>query len=180
MKKFVILLGLIMPSTMLLGQAREPGEKVFESLKQNIGIGLGLDYGGLLGVRYTYMAVPQFGLFGSLGYILVGPGFNFGTTYKFLPDKRVTPTLGAMYGYNAAIKVVGASEYDKIYYGPSLSVGAEVKTRKNERNFWNFELVAPFRSGKYNDDIDMLINNPNIEITKPLPITFSIGYHFGF
>jgi len=164
---------------MLLAQAREHKDIVEENSKQNIGIGLGLDYGGI-GVRYTYMAAPKFGLFGSLGYILVGPGFNFGATYKFLPGKRATPALGAMYGYNAVIKVIGASGYDEIYYGPSVSIGVEVKTRRNERNFWNFELVVPFRSSKYKDDIDALVNNLSIKITEPLPIAFSIGYHFGF
>ncbi len=180
MKKIALMLSLVSLSNILLGQAREPDERIIEeSPKQNIGIGLGLDYGGLLGIRYTYMVAPKFGLFGSVGYILVGPGFNFGATCKFLPEKKVTPTLGAMYGYNAAIKVVGASEYDKIYYGPSLSAGVEVKTGRNQKNFWNFELVVPFRSSEYKDDMDSLLNNPDIEITEPLPFTLSIGYHFG-
>jgi hypothetical protein len=180
MKKLIILFCLITVSNMLLGQAREAEDNVFEGPKQNIGIGLGLDYGGVIGFRYTYMVAPKFGMFGSLGYVLVGPGFNFGATYKFSPDKKVTPTLGAMYGYNAAIKVVGASEFDKIYYGPSFSFGVEVKTRRNEKNFWNFELVLPIRSSEYKDDMDALLNNPDIDISEGMPIAFSIGYHFGF
>lgn len=179
MKNIAALLCLFALSNALLGQAREPDDVAFENPKQNIGMGLGLDYGGLLGFRYTYMTSPKFGLFGSLGYILVGPGFNFGANYKFTPEKKVTATLGAMYGYNAAIKVVGASEFDQIYYGPSFSVGVEVKNRRNQRNFWNFELVVPIRSSEYQDDMDALLNNPDIEISEALPIAFSVGYHFG-
>lgn len=179
MKNITAFVCLLTVSIALLGQARESEEVVLENPKQNIGIGLGLDYGGLLGFRYTFMTSPKVGLFGSVGYILVGPGFNFGANYKFTPDKKVTATLGAMYGYNAAIKVVGASEFDQIYYGPSFSVGVEVKTRRNQRNFWNFELVVPIRSSEYHDDMDALLNNPDIEISEALPIAFSIGYHFG-
>lgn len=178
MKKFLALLCLVTLSCTLLGQARELHEYVEDDPRQNIGIGVGLDYGGI-GMRYTFMATPQLGLFGSLGYILVGPGFNVGLNYKFLTDKRVMPVIGAMYGYNAAIKVEGASEFNEIYYGPSISLGVEVRARKNESNFWNFELVVPFRSGKYQDDMDALQNNSSIVISEPLPIAFSIGYHFG-
>lgn len=149
-----------------------------ESAKNNIGIGLGLDYGGI-GARYTHMIVPKFGLFGSVGYVVAGAGFNIGATYKFASSTRVVPTLGAMYGYNAVIKVTGTS-IEEIYYGPSFSVGLEVKGKKKAQNFWNFELGIPIRSDEYHDDMDALKNDPNIEINDLLPITFSIGYHFGF
>jgi hypothetical protein len=178
MKRLLVLIGFVLITNIVLAQAREEDEEISEDRTQNLGIGLGLDYGGI-GIRYTFVPAPKFGVFGSVGYILVGPGFNFGLNYKFLPDKRVVPVLGAMYGYNAAIKVEGASEHDKIYYGPSISFGVEVKTRRDERNFWNFELVLPFRSSEYQDDIDALQNNPDIQINEPLPIAFSIGYHFG-
>lgn len=181
MKKNFTLLCFIALSNMLLGQARDSVKSVTDEIaKQNIGIGLGIDYGGLLGIRYTYMPSPKFGLFGAVGYVLVGPGFNFGATYKISPEKRVTPTLGAMYGYNAAIKVSGASEFDEIYYGPSFSFGIEVKNWRNKNKYWNFELVLPIRSSEYKDDLDALQSNPDIEISDGLPIAFSIGYHFGF
>lgn len=146
--------------------------------RSNIGIGAGLDYGGL-GLRYTYMATPKFGFFGSAGYVLVGLGYNFGLNYKFSPQNRVTPYVTGMYGYNAVIQVKGASQFDAIYYGPSFGFGVEVRRRNNPKNFWNFALIVPIRSSEYKDDVDYLMDNPDIEMTEALPIAFSIGFHFG-
>ncbi len=177
MKKIIALLSLVALSNALLGQARESTGYVSENTKQNFGLGIGLDYGGF-GGRFTF-AVEKFGLFAAVGYNLVGVGFNGGITYKFSPSKKVTPTLGAMYGYNGVIKIVDGGESSSTYYGPSFSFGVEVKTRANTGNFWNFELVLPVRSSDFKDEIDRL-KNIGYEITDALPITFSIGYHFGF
>lgn len=176
MNKIVLVFCLILISAALFGQAAEA--PIMYNAKNNIGLGAGLDYGGF-GIRYTYMPAPKVGVFGSLGYILVGPGYNFGANYKFSPDRRVTPYLTGMYGYNAAIKIVGASQWDKIYYGPSFGFGVEVKRRNKTKNFWNFALLVPVRSAEYKSDMDVLLNNPDIEISELLPITFSIGFHFG-
>jgi hypothetical protein len=179
MKNLIFLLAAFLLSTVSYAQFTENYKTdAGEPAKNNIGIGLGLDYGGI-GARYTHMIVPKFGLFGSVGYVLVGAGFNFGATYKFTSDKRVVPTLGAMYGYNAAIKISGTT-FEEIYYGPSFSIGLEVKGKRNAQNFWNFELVVPIRSGDYHDDVDMIQNNPDIEMNDIPPVAFSIGYHFGF
>jgi len=86
-------------------------------------------------------------------------------------------------GYNTIIieeiKNVGADEYDKIYYGPSLSAGVQVRGRRKGKFFLNIELIAPFRSGKYKDDIAALRKNHGVILYFP-PITFSFEYHFGF
>lgn len=112
MKKIFCLFTIVMCAAACFAQSAN--NLLDQPAKANLGIGLGLDYGGLIGARFTYMAIPKFGLFGSVGYVLVGPGFNFGATYKFMSDKRVIPTLGAMYGYNAAIKVSGGYEFEEI------------------------------------------------------------------
>lgn len=176
MKKIFCILSITLCATFCFSQSSQPVAE--EPAKANLGIGLGLDYGGLIGARFTYMVVPKFGLFGSVGYVLVGPGFNFGATYKFMSDKRVVPTLGAMYGYNAAVKVTGDFEFEEIYLGPSISAGIEVKGKKNVRNYWNFELVIPFRSGDYERDMDRL-NSMDVDMTDLPPVAFSIGYHIG-
>ena len=176
MKKIVALICLISLAQLLLAQARESNEIAIETPKQNVGLGIGIDYGGF-GGRFTYMAVEKFGIFAAVGYNLVGVGFNGGINYKFNPGKRVTPTLGAMYGCNGVIKVVDGNEESKTYYGPSFSFGVELKTRR-VGNFWNFELLLPLRPSEFQDDIDNLKNN-DYEITEPLPIAFSVGYHFG-
>ena len=104
------------------------------------------------------MPSEKFGLFGSLGYNLVGIGFNGGINYKFSPDKKVCPTLGAMYGYNGVIKIEDSNggKSGGVYYGPSFCVGIELKNRGENGNFWNFEIVLPIRSKEFSDDIDQL------------------------
>jgi hypothetical protein len=145
--------------------------------QHNLGLGMGLDYGGF-GGKFTLMPVEKFGLFAGIGYNLAGVGFNGGAMYKFTPSKRVSPYLSGMYGYNGVVVVENGPAESKTYYGPSFSFGIELKSRRNESNFWNFELVLPVRSSEFTDYIDELKNN-GYSISEPLPIAFSIGFHFG-
>jgi hypothetical protein len=143
------------------------------------GYGIGLDYGGI-GIRLGTLPEKHFELFGALGYNLNSIGVNFGTTIKLLPDSRVTPTILGMYGYNAAIVVKGASQYNKTYYGPSFGTGLQVSLGSG-RNFLNFELLFPIRPQKFHDDITKLKNNSRISnITEPPPFGIAIGYHIRF
>lgn len=151
-----------------------------QSEKMNVGLGVGLDYGGL-GGKFTFLPGEKVGLFAGLGYNLDGAGYNLGALYKFSTDKRVRPYATAMYGYNGVISVEdsdGNTEAET-YYGFSLGAGIELKSRKNEKNFWNFELLIPFRSSEFHDDLDTL-KDIGYDVTDPWPINFSIGYHFGF
>lgn len=172
MKKLILILFVC-----AIGFTLRAQEVTAENPDKNIGLGVGIDYGGF-GGRFTYMPVQKFGLFAAVGYNLVGVGFNGGVTYKFSPAKKVTPTLGAMYGYNGVIKVEDGDEDSETYYGASFSFGVEVKTRGNSGNFWNFEILLPLRSSEFSDDIDRL-KDIGYDVTDPLPIAFSVGYHFG-
>lgn len=149
--------------------------KETKSINVDLGVGLGLDYGGI-GAKLTVSPVKHVGLFGSLGYNLNGAGYNFGIIGRFLPDGKVCPYGTLMYGYNAVIVVDGASQYNQTYYGPSFGAGIELRTRNDK--FWTFGLLFPIRAKEYHDDIDALQNNPAIEMSEPLPIVISVGYHF--
>jgi hypothetical protein len=145
----------------------------------NFGVGMGIDYGGF-GGRLTCNLLPHFAFFGALGYNLLGVGYNAGATFRVLPYKIVTPTLSVMYGYNGVIKISGTDQYNQIYYGPSLSAGIELNSRKKPGNHFNLELVLPFRPQEFYDDYDRIKKNPNIKLyNEPWPVTFSLGYHFG-
>ncbi|HNR19069.1 MAG TPA: hypothetical protein PKN75_06485 [Bacteroidia bacterium] len=143
----------------------------------NLGLGLGLDYGGF-GVKLNLNPTKNLGFFIGGGYAIVKPGFNAGVTLRILPDKQFCPFVSGMYGYNAAVKIKGAAKYNKLYYGPSFSIGGEL-WGKSRTGFWNFELILPVRSQEFNDDWDALKNDPGIKIEQDiLPVAFTIGYQF--
>ncbi len=151
-----------------------------QSTSVNFGIGLGLDYGGI-GGRLTVFPEEHVGVFGAVGYALAGVGYNAGLSFRILPkNPGLCPTATIMYGYNAAIKISGASQYDKIYYGPSIGAGLEIRSKRKNTNFYSIELLIPFRPSEYDSDYNNL-NNLGVKISAaPLPFTVSVGYHFGF
>jgi hypothetical protein len=140
----------------------------------NLGVGLGLDYGGI-GGKLTFVPTPMIGIFGSIGYNLDGAGYNGGVIFRILPEATVCPYVSAFYGYNAVLVIEGRDS--KTYYGPSIGTGIELH-RKNKGRFWNFGVGIPIRSQEYQDDVDEILQNPNYESTEALPFTLSIGYHF--
>jgi hypothetical protein len=146
-----------------------------KTVSLNIGIGLGLDYGGI-GGKIAVLPSPHVAVFGGLGYNLNGLGYNVGVAGRFLPEAKACPYVAVMYGYNAVVVVDGMDSENKTYYGATAAAGVELKTRNGK--FWNFGLVLPFRSSEYHDQVDRLMNDPNIEMTEPLPIGFTVGYHF--
>lgn len=142
------------------------------------GIGIGLDYGGL-GVKAEFQPVNFLGVFGGFGYNLADPAYNAGLSFKLTPGKKIVPTLVAMYGYNAALKVKYAygSEFHKTYFGPTIGAGVELYNWDRKSNL-TLEIFMPFRSSAFHDEYDALKDagvdfNPDI-----LPLTFTIGYNF--
>jgi hypothetical protein len=144
----------------------------------NLGIGTGLDYGGIIGARFSGFPIKHFGVFAGVGYNLVKVGYNFGGIVRILPGKKVCPVVTGMYGYNATIIIIGGSQYNKVYYGPTFGGGIELHF-SNRQKFMNFGLLIPLRSQTFYDDVDALKNNPAIQdVSEPIPFGISIGYHF--
>ena len=143
-----------------------------------IGPGTGLDYGGIFGGKIEYLPVKNFGLFGGLGYNLLSVGWNLGATFKILPDKKVSPNLMLLYGYNGVSKVEGAPQYEMTSYGVTIGGNLDIKMG-NTGNKLSIGLFVPIRSQKFMDNYDAMKNDPGIEIKNDLlPIAFSIGFNF--
>lgn len=146
--------------------------------KMDFGVGFGLDYGGL-GFRLTGHPNKAIGVFGSVGYAFAGVGFNGGLNVDFNPKGRAMGYITAMYGYNAALKITGATEFNKLYYGPSFGLGIKLAGRRNDQNFLNFELLVPIRDDAFEQDSNYYrglgVNLPTLP-----PVAFSVGYHFRF
>jgi hypothetical protein len=174
MKKSAFVLIFLIALSDLFSQNPYPVEPLYP--RYNIGFGGGIDYGGF-GGRFTMLPTQGFEFFGALGYNILGVGANAGVDLRLMPKSRICPYFGAMYGYNAVIKVKGASYYNQTYYGPSWNIGFEFWSRKNP-GFFNLELIIPMRSSEYKEDLKSLQNNSSITFSnEPLPIAISIGYH---
>jgi len=154
-------------------QASTPVDQV------SIGIGAGLDYGGI-GGNLNYYPTKSIGLFGGLGYAIAGVGFNGGLKFRYIPKKpeaRVRPYGLAMYGYNAGIAVLNASQHNKLFYGPSFGAGMDIHRSPQKRGYWSISIFVPVRKPEVNDYIDSLINNFGVSYQNTLfPVAVSIGY----
>ena len=146
--------------------------------KAFFGIGGGLDYGGL-GIRAEFQPVNSVGIFGGFGYNLADPSYNVGLSCKLLHGKRITPTITAMYGYNAAIRIkYGYGMVDaSSYYGPSVGAGCELYD-ENKKNKWVLEIFVPFRSSEFHNRYRELKDAGYKFTPDMLPVTFAIGYNF--
>ncbi len=142
----------------------------------NLGIGFGLTMG--VSLLQCLVFLPHFGLFGGVGFNFDGVGYNLGAQYRFNPASRTVAYASAMYGYNAVVNAdIYSIKSTKTYYGPSVAVGVEFHGRAKPNNFFNLELVLPFRSSEFYDEVDAL-KALGASVTYS-PIAISIGYHFG-
>lgn len=143
------------------------------------GIGLGLDYGGI-GFKAEFLPAKDIGIFAGAGANFNGVGFNGGLSWKILPDKKVTPFINVMYGYNAVIKVKtvtgNAVFFSKTYYGPSFGAGCEIRT--GQRSKVSIGLILPIRNKEFHDKYNEL-KDAGFDF-KPgvLPVLLTIGYNF--
>lgn len=146
-----------------------------------LGIGIGLDYGGIIGGRLTLLAIPNISFFLGFGYNLADAGINIGAFVRLAPKSKICPILGGMYGYNSVLLITGSTKYiNKSYYGPSINIGLEFRSKKL-RNYISTSVIIPFRSKSFENDLNTLRNDPSIVITnEPSEALFSIGYHIVF
>ena len=146
--------------------------------KSSLGIGVGLPYGGI-GARFGTNLVNGLNLFGGVGYQISGIGFNAGLRQDVELGGLTQMYFTGMYGTNAAIKVSGLPEYDKLYMGATLGMGLKFNSRSKEGNYWDAGLVIPLRSSQYKTDETKMQNDPRIaSFTSPWPVLIVVGYNF--
>lgn len=147
----------------------------------NLGIGFGFDYGGI-GGNFTVYPQKNIGLFLGAGYALAGFGYNAGIKLRLLPgngNSQFTPFFMAMYGYNAAVAVSNASQYNKLFYGPTVGVGCDLGSHEVGKGVFSLAIFVPIRNSDAQNYIDNLKNNYGISFKNNLlPIGFSVGYKF--
>jgi hypothetical protein len=175
--KISIILCLFLVSFNLLAQDSISVPRAID--KTSFGLGAGFDFGGI-GANLLVYPTENVGLFGGMGYAIAGVGFNAGAKFRLISKKHdADPYALVMYGYNAAIGVKNASNYNKLFYGPTFGFGFDLRSKRNTRSYWSMALLIPIRSSEVNDYMDDLKNNHGVEFKNELPpIGISIGYRF--
>lgn len=177
MRLTVLLLFLLLSMSMKAQPDSQKTRKPSVSDAVHVGIGVGLDHGGYGGRVDVPVSRHLAGLVG-VGHAIVGPGWNLGIQYRFAPESRTGVYATALYGYNGVIKVQDAGRYDDIYYGFSAGFGLEFRAARSA-NFFRLAMLVPFRSTEFWGDWDELKDDKGAEVKQaPLPVAFSIGYHF--
>lgn len=122
----------------------------------------------------------QHSIFAGGGYALVGMMYNLGACIRIMPSSPVCPFITGMYGYNVTIMIQGTDRYDEMYYGTTIGVGLELHGRHKPERFFSIQVLLPQRPQAYEDDLENLERNPNVQIQqKPWDVTIAMGYHFG-
>ena len=148
----------------------------------DIGIGLGCDYSGL-GIKFSYLPISSLSTFVSGGFAFVDFGWNVGICSHIIPKKSkhvFIPHIKAMYGYNEIIWLFDTKKYNSLYYGFTTGIGVEYRFGENKKHRFDLDINLPFRSQEFKDDFRIIDANPDVDIKKPLPLAFAIGYHWEF
>jgi len=179
LSKSIILICILLFTLNIEAQDYLPIAKKYDGT--SIGIGSGLDFGGIgIGVLH-YGSIKTVGIFGGLGYTPSGIGINAGLKVRLLSPKinpTLNPFLVGMYGYTTAVSVSNDSQYNKMFYGPTLGIGADVKFRKFGRGFWTVAWLFPLNFSKSNEYIQYLIAYRHISFSLPSTLRFSFGYRY--
>lgn len=148
----------------------------------SIGFGFGQDYGGT-GVHTIFYPQRNIGIFAGLGYRLGSLGYNVGLKLRLLsrkPTAKINPYAIVMYGYNAAFVMdVLSTEYDKLFYGPTVGTGIDMKFHPDSRFYYSFGLNIPIRGSQVDDYVNYLRTEYSLDASNDLlPVTFSIGFKY--
>lgn len=179
MRLITLILLLFISLTKVNGQFDENYRKKpardYAASKFDGGFGFGLDYGGVLGAKVSYLPTKWLGIFGAVGLFIYETGYTVGLQFKVSTEKRISGYLTGMYGTNGGLDL-DEGEYTRQYYGATIGSGIEIKTKK-DNIFWNFELTMPFRDDQLQKDVDEFRSQGHTVTATTWPVNFSIGFH---
>ncbi len=172
------------------GQSHLPN---IDSIKRNhismhwfdIGAGFGMDYGGVIGAQFmVHPATGYCGVFLAGGYDILNLAWGAGIEGQYPAADNIHKVRGKiklMYGPSAVIKVEGASEYNKIYYGLIPGIGLQLRFGRERTDGLDLDLNFPLRPADFFSQLSEIKNNPSIDLKNDIwPVAFSIGFHHEF
>lgn len=175
--KYTLLLFLTTIFSIATTSAKTREDSITKLRKVYLGPGLGFNYGGI-GAQLNYMPVKTFRLSAGYGTNLLTMAYSLGINYRILANRRICPTGSYYYGYNGAIQQDEDKQYNKTFYGSTLGAGIELWNRKRI-NFLHLQLLVPIRSFEFNKSIEAINKIENGEKYNDLPLSISLGFHFG-
>lgn len=169
MKKWIAAITLLALTNICLGHSKlAPGQRGFY-----IGVGLGLDYGGL-GAKAEVLPKQWISAFASAGFTSVDMGYNVGLCGHFFTKSHIRPVIFGMYGYNASVygtfeNFNGANRKERrLHFGFTVGTGAEFDIGKNK----NKKIVVNFL-------LPLNDKNDFPEDAQIAPSFLSFGFNFG-
>lgn len=178
--KMLIITSIIQFATTIHAQDYLPKAKTYDGT--SIGVGVGQDFGGVgIGVLH-YGNYKYVGIFGGVGYTPAGIGLNGGLKVRLISSNvraKVNPFVLGMYGYTTALSVSNDTQLNKIFYGPTIGLGLDLKFRQYSRGFWTLALLFPTDKTKAYDYMQYLRAYKQVTFENELPsFNFSIGYRY--
>lgn len=146
--------------------------------KVSLGIGLGMDYGGI-GAKLAFYPNKYLGFYLSGGYNLNGLTYNAGVQARLFWQVKnyfIIPYISVGYGYNSVVIAEHLTAQE--YYGMTFSAGIQYKSEANKDVYYSFGLTYGSETKAALDYIKYLESIGYEFKAKPLPIGISFGLHF--
>lgn len=142
-----------------------------------IGIGYGIDYGGI-GVKMQANINSFFKMFLALGVDNYKFSRNFGVSTNFRGENtksKISPYIQLMYGTNTNVGYGLPLGLRKMFYGPTVGGGIEIISTSGSS--LSIGMLLPYRSKEVDKYIEKLRLTRSLEFTKEFKtLEFSIGY----
>lgn len=175
--KFLVTLYLILFSFLLYGQ--ENKKNPIQIDRFTIGLGVGLDYGGL-GINFLTYPSKNIGLFGGFGMANEEIGYNYGFKFRFFSDEipsKINPFALAMYGKNTTIIIENKKSLNKSFNYPTIGFGLDVGFNYVKTGYLSFAILIPIRGEAYTEYKELLTSKHSVKFeNSQIPINISIGY----
>lgn len=153
----------------------------------DVGVGYGVDYGGLVGIKASFIAFPRLSIFvggGSADKTLHHSGWNAGVAAHLLPRNskyRIRPNIKVMYGINGVTLCEEVPVYDKRFTGITPGFGIELRMGEKRTSGIDVNLNFPLRSSDFKNQILLIKINDKVESVKePRAMEVSVGIHHEF
>jgi hypothetical protein len=141
-----------------------------------------LDYSGF-GVNLAFYPLRQLGLYGGIGSPnSAGIGYSVGMKIRPITKKHSSlfvPTFVGMYGYQSSVFVIDATEFNKIFNGPSIAIGADEFRKPGKHSYFSAYIVLPFRNSEASNYVQEL-RQRGVQFKNPSfpEVMISIAFRF--